>query len=265
MALTPSKILGSDPANKRAATDEVFMREVDDAVRASDLTNFWKTYGRWLLAAILLGLAAFAGWIYYQNDLRAQDERQGEEYITAIDKLNSGKPEDVKAAHVMLAKIAKAKQPAYRAMAQITEANILAATDLKKAAAAYGKVAQDATLPPPFRDLALLRQTTAEYDTLPPQQIIDRLKLLATPGHPMFGSAGEMTAIAYMQLGKDNMAGPIFAQIAKQKELPDSLRDRATQMAGSLGIDAVQLDEKKDKATGENSGTANASAKGDTK
>jgi hypothetical protein len=254
LALTPT----NDPANKRAATDEVFLREVDDAVRASDLTNFWKRYGRWLLGLIVLGLAAFGGWIFYQNQLRAENEKQGEEYIAAIDKLNAG---DEKGARAMLAKIAKVKQPAYRAMAQITEANILAETDLKKAAAAYGKVAGDATLPGPFRDLALLRQTTAEFDTLQPQQIVDRLKPMATPGHPMFGSAGEMTAIAYMNMGKDNLAGPIFAQIAKQKDLPESLRGRATQMAGSLGIDAVQLEEKKETA----SGATNAPAKGGTK
>ncbi len=254
MALTPE----NNNTNKRASTDEVFLREVDDAVRASDLTSFWKSYGRWLLLLLALGLAAFAGWIYYQNQLRSDNERQGEEYIAAIDKLQAG---DEKGANLMLAKIAKAKQPAYRAMAQITQANLMAQTDLPKAAAAYGKVASDSTLPSPFRDLALLRQTTAEYDTLKPQQIVDRLKTMATPGHPMFGSAGEMTAIAYMNMGKDNMAGPIFAQIAKQKDLPESLRGRATQMAGSLGIDAVQLDEKKDKA----SGADNAPAKGESK
>jgi hypothetical protein len=129
------------------------------------------------------------------------------------------------------------------------------------AIAAYAKIASDTGLPQPFRDMALIRQTMAEFDTLAPQQIIDRLKPLAVPGNPWFGSAGEMTAIAYMKLGKDNVAGPIFAQIAKQKDLPQSLRGRAVQMAGALGIDAVQLDENKNKA----SGVEDAAAKGETK
>nr|MBP6380260.1 hypothetical protein [Sphingorhabdus sp.] len=59
-----------------------------------------------------------------------------------------------------------------------------------------------------------------------------------------FGSAGEMTAISYMKMGKDNLAGPIFAQIAKQEDLPQTLRARAQQMAGALGVDTVQLDVK---------------------
>ena len=44
------------PTDKRAATDEAFLREVDDAVRAGDLAHFWKTYGRWLLLVVVLGL-----------------------------------------------------------------------------------------------------------------------------------------------------------------------------------------------------------------
>ena len=48
MALTPT--------DKRAGSDEAFLREVDDAVRASDLTGFWKRYGRWLLASGLYSL-----------------------------------------------------------------------------------------------------------------------------------------------------------------------------------------------------------------
>jgi len=104
-------------------------------------------------------------------------------------------------------------------------------------------------LPQTFRDLALIRQTRAEFDTLAPQAVVDRLKPLSTPGHAWFGSAGELTALAYIKMGKDNLAGPIFAQIAKQEGLPPSLRSRAQQMAGAMGIDTVQVDEKKNTAT----------------
>jgi hypothetical protein len=79
--------------------------------------------------------------------------------------------------------------------------------------------------------------------------VIDRLKPLATAGHPYFGSAGELTALAYIKMGKDNMAGPIFAQIAKQEDAPQTLRSRAQQMAGALGIDTVQLDANRDAAS----------------
>ncbi len=135
-------------------------------------------------------------------------------------------------------------------MAQMVEANLLGEDGkTKEAIAIYAKVAKDESLPQTFRDLALIRQTSAEFDTLPPQTVIDRLKPLATAGNPWFGSAGELTAISYMKLGKDNLAGPIFAQIAKQDGLPQTMRSRAQQMAGALGVDTVQVDEKRNAAT----------------
>jgi hypothetical protein len=81
--------LALTPTDKRAATDEAFLREVDDAVRAGDLENFWKRYGRWLVAAIVIGLAAFGGWIYWQNQQLAAAEKQGEQFILAVEKLQA--------------------------------------------------------------------------------------------------------------------------------------------------------------------------------
>jgi len=230
------------PTDRRDASDEAFLREVDDAVRAGDLADFWKRYGRWLLLALVVGLLAFGGWIYWQNQQRAAAELQGEKFVLAVEKLQGG---NVAAAKADLATMTKADQPGYRAMSQILLANIAAAEgDRKKAIADYARIAKDEGLPEAFRNLALIRQTTTEFETLAPQAVIDRLKPLAKPGTPWFGSAGEMTALAYMKMGKDDLAGPIFAQIAKQEDLPQTLRARAQQMAGALGVDTVQLDAK---------------------
>lgn len=249
MALTPT--------DKRAGSDEAFLREVDDAVRASDLTNFWTRYGRWLLALVVAGLLAFGGWIIYQNRLQAAADLQGEEFVDAMDKLRAG---DEEGARAKLATLAKVDQPGYRAMSQLVEANLLGEDgQTSKAIAIYSRVAADAELPQSFRDLALIRQTSAEFDMLPPQKVVDRLKPLSKPGNPWFGSAGELTAMAYLKMGKDNLAGPIFAQIAKQDGLPQSLRSRAQQMAGALGVDTVQVDEKRNAANA----PADTSAKGE--
>ena len=75
---------------------------------------------------------------------------------------------------------------------------------------------------------------------LNPQTVVDRLKPLATPGNPWFGSAGELVAMAYMKQGKEELAGPLFAAIAKDDDVPQTLRSRARQLAGLLGYDAVE-------------------------
>jgi hypothetical protein len=70
--------------------------------------------------------------------------------------------------------------------------------------------------------------------------VIQRLKPLAVSGNPWFGSAGEMVAIAYLKQQKPELAAPVFAAMAKDQQVPRSIRSRATQMAGALGVDAVQ-------------------------
>ena len=89
-------------------------------------------------------------------------------------------------------------------------------------------------------DLAQIRAVVARYDTMKPADVITKLKPLATPGNAYFGSAGELVAHAYLDQGKNAEAGALFAQIANDEKTPESLRSRARQMAGVLGVDAVK-------------------------
>ena len=72
-----------------------------------------------------------------------------------------------------------------------------------------------------------------------PEDVVVRLKPLAVPGNPWFGSAGELLGMAYLKQGHKDLAGPLFATIARDKDTPDSLRARIRQMAGLLGFDAI--------------------------
>ena len=110
--------------------------------------------------------------------------------------------------------------------------------DTKLAIATYKKVHDDSSLPDAYRDAALIRQTALQFDELDPQQVIAQLAPLAKPGNPWFGSAGEMTALALIKEGKSREAGQLFATLAKDKDLPDGVRNRSLQIAGSLGADA---------------------------
>src|SRR5262249_5892721 len=112
--------------------------------------------------------------------------------------------------------------------------------DQQGAVATLQQVSDDQSVAEPFRQLALVRRTAIEFDKLPPAQVIDRLKPLATPGNPWFGSAGEMVALAYLKQGNTKQAAPLFASLARDEDVPPSVRTRAVQMAGSLGVDATQ-------------------------
>jgi hypothetical protein len=217
---------------------EAFMREVDEAVRQDRLLTFWERYGRALLVVVVLGLAAFGGWLYWQHYSKTQSEAVSEQMDTVLTAAVGGGTPDAK----QLDALTKASQPGYRASALLTKAGAAARKgDAKSAIAVYSAMAADTGLDQPYRDLALIRQTALEYDGLKPQQVVDRLKPLAVEGAPWFGSAGELVAIAYMKMGKTDLAGPMFAALAKDANVPQSIRSRARQMAGVMGIDAVEI------------------------
>ena len=47
-----------------------------------------------------------------------------------------------------------------------------------------------------------------------------------------------MTALALIKQGKSGEAGQLFASLAKDKDVPQSIRERSIQISGSLGVDA---------------------------
>jgi hypothetical protein len=110
--------------------------------------------------------------------------------------------------------------------------------DRKAASDIFKQVAADDGLPQPFRDLATVRGTMTDFDTMKPDEVIARLKPLVEPGKPFYGTAGELTAMAMLAKGDRAGAGRMFATIAADKQVPQTIRDRAVQIAGSLGIDA---------------------------
>ena len=224
MALTPQN-------------SEAFMREVDEAVRQDQLLTFWQRYGRALAVLLVVGLAAFGGWLYWQHHSKTQSQAVSEQMDKLLTTAAGGGTPDAKEVDALT----KAGQPGYRASALLVKAGLAARKgDSKAAIAAYKALAADTSLDQPYRDLALIRQTTLEFDAIKPEQVVDRLKPLAVEGAPWFGSAGELVAIAYMKMRKPDLAGPLFAAMAKDENVPQSIRSRARQMAGLLGIDAVE-------------------------
>lgn len=222
-------------------SNEAFLREVDEELRRDQLTSFWQRWGKALIAAIVVGLAVLAGVLYWRHHQREAAGVEGEQLAEAYAKLGAG---DAGAAAKPLAALSQSKVDGYRASALFTQADIaLQKNDLKTAAAKFAAVAGDDGLAAPFRDLALVRQTAAEFDTLKPEVVIARLRGLAQPGNPWFGSAGELIAAAYIKQGRRDLAGQMFGRMAKDEGVPASIRQRAVQMAGVFGVDAVPSNE----------------------
>lgn len=222
MALTPQN-------------NEAFLREVDEQVRLDSATRFWKTWGRVVIGAVVAALVAFGAYLWWQNDRQAKAGVEGEQMSLALDDLGAGA---VPKAEGELKKLTSSTTSGYAATARLALAAVkLSKGDAKAAAADYGALAADTRFAQPYRDLALVRQVAAEYDTMKPETVVAKLKPLAVKGNPFFGSAGEMTAIAYMQMNKQREAGALFAGLASDESVPESIRARSVQLAGVMGVD----------------------------
>lgn len=214
------------------STEDSFIREVDEELRRDRLSGFWKSYGRWILAAIVLGLAALAGWLVWQEQRAKQSAAESEVFDEALRNASEGNEAGASAA---LAKLKTSSNDGYRASALLTEAALLIQKqNLDGAAKIYSQLAKDETIAQPWRDLALIRQTAVQYDRLAPDEVIARLSPLAVRDNAWFGSAGEMVAIAYLKKQRVQPAAKLFADIAADPKVPESIRGRARNMSASL-------------------------------
>jgi hypothetical protein len=217
-------------------TAESFVREVDENLRRDQMAERAKRYGGFVAGAVILFLLAVGGYLYWQHRQQLKAEAGTEQLATTLQDIGSDK---VATAPARLDSLRQSDIDGVRATAGLSRAALAVQQgDRKRAAAVYAEIAADDGLAQPFRDLATVRGTALEFDTLKPDDVIARLQPIATPGQPFFGSAGEMIGMALIAKGQKPAAAQLFAKIAADKGVPASLRARAVQVAGSLGLDA---------------------------
>lgn len=226
-------------ANTPANPDDAFLREVDEEYRRSELLGLWQRYGRIGIAALVLGLAALAGWLFWQERQAQAAGAAGQALTKAITQLEVG--EGARARPVLEA-MTRDGPGAYAGLARMVLANdALAGGDKAKARGLYEAIANDAEAPQPLRDAALVKAVRVGFDQLTPAEVVARLKPLAVPGNPWFGVAGELVAVAHVKAGKPEMAKPVLIAMVKDEQLSASLRTRAAQLAIAVGVDVAAL------------------------
>jgi len=180
-------------------------------------------------------LAASGGFIWWQQHQVKRSEGQVEQLAQVYKDVGNGQ---TSTAAPQLDELAKSGSIGVRASAMFARAVLaLQDNDTKSAVDIYRSIATDDDFPKAYRDAALVRQTAIEFDQLQPQDVISRLAPLTKAGEPWFGSAGELTALAMLKQGKQQEAGQLFAAIARDAGVPETIRTRAVQVAGSLGVD----------------------------
>jgi hypothetical protein len=217
-------------------SNDTFFQEVEENLRRDRVTDFFKSYGKWVAVAVVLCLAAIGGWIYWEEQQKRTSSDQSEKLHALLTDISTGKTQTVPQ---RVAELEKSHSDVIRASASLTDAAVALEKNNRSAAIAkYRELVNVEDVAQPFRDVATVRLTALEFDTIKPEEVIARLQPLAKAGNPWFGSAGEMTALALMKQNKNAEAGRLFAAIAADQQVPSSIRSRAVQVAGTLGVDA---------------------------
>lgn len=215
--------------------NEAFLREVDENLREDRAKEFARRYGKWLIGALVLFLAAVGAWLFWQNQQQKQAAKQSEELVGVFSDIGAGKTD---AAAKRLDALEGSGNDVVGALTRLTQAAIALESNNRTAALAEYRAIASGDAPEPYRNLALVRATALEFDSLKPEDVVARLEPLNKPGEPWFASAGEMTAMALLKQGRKEPAGKLFAAIAADNAAPASARSRAAQIAGTLGVDA---------------------------
>jgi hypothetical protein len=205
-----------------ADTDESIFREVDEEVRTEEYKKLWDRYGKFitgLVIAVVVGVAGFQGWKYYQTK---QAEDAAAVYFDALKKATDGKTEDAMAA------FAAVKHPGFGQLAKLQEAKLFADKgETEKAVAAYDAFAADPANDPALADLARIRAGYMLVDTSTPDQLLTRLGRFDKDGAVWRNQAREIFGLSAWRTKDMTMADRYMNAIYADAEAPAAIRQRA--------------------------------------
>lgn len=207
---------------------ESFIDEVTEEVRRDKLFALFRRYGWIAIVAVLLivGGASYKEWRSAQETAAAQ--ALGDQIMTALEA-------DDSAARVTALRGIDATGDAAALVALLTAGEAVNADDRDTAIAQLQTVVGDDTLPPVYRQLAVLKLVMAQGDSVPTQTRRASLEPLAVPGAPFRPLALEQLALLSAEEGDTKAAIAQLRQVIEDSEATAGLRQRATQLIVALG------------------------------
>jgi hypothetical protein len=206
-------------------TDESLIREVDEEVRQDEYKKFWDRHGSKLIALaalLVLGVAAFEGWTYFQ---RTQAETASVVYLDAVKKAADGKYEDA------LAALAAVKHPGFVELGRLQKAAIIAADgDVNKALAEYDAIIVDKSVDPVLADLARIRQGYLLVDKATPDELLTKLGMFDKDGNAWRHAAREIFGLVAFRVKDFTMADRYMNAIFADPDAPQAIKQRAQVM-----------------------------------
>lgn len=203
-----------------------FIDEVTEEVRRDRLFRLFRKYG-WIGVLIIVGLVVGTAWTEWSKSrAAARAEAFGDAVVDALDQ---GTPDERREA--LAAVPADAGQAALLGLIQASDP----AEDKAATLAALEKVANDASLTPAYRDLAVLRRVLVAGADLPLADRRAALDGIAGPGRPYRVLAEEQLGYLLIEEGRPDEAITALVALVQDQEASASLRARLGQVVTALG------------------------------
>lgn len=214
------------------AVADIF-REVDEEVRRDQASQYWKKYGRHVIAglvAVILGTSAYVGWKEYDKRQRIKDS---EAFLAALTLIQEGKAGEAKERFAALAGESAA---GYAMLSRFRAAALLGQSgDLRGAADAFDTIARDGSVDPLYARLADLYYVLYTIESGDPQELAGRLAPLLADDGPWRYSARELSAVLAIRTGDPEKARTEYTRLADDATAPPGIRARAAEMLRALG------------------------------
>ncbi len=205
--------------------------EVDEEVRREQLKKLWDNYSIYIIALMVLIVAAVGGWRGYQYMEAQKAAEAGAAFDKAVELSEQGKHADAEAAFTALA----AKAPSgYRTLARLRAAAELAAQDPKAAAKMYDEIAADRSVASAQQELAKIRAAALLLDSASYADMQQRLEPSTAKDATYRHSAREMLALSAWRNNDMTAARKWLDAIAEDGETPPGLRSRAEALQALL-------------------------------
>jgi hypothetical protein len=205
--------------------------EVDEEVRREQLKKLWEKYSIYIIAGMILIIAAVGGWRGYQYLEAKKAAEAGAAFDKAVELADANKHAEAEAAFADLV----AKAPfGYRTLSRLRLAAEIANRDAPAAAKMYDEIAADRSVGVADQDLARIRAAQLLLETASYPNMKERLGAAAAPGATFRHTARELLALSAWRANDAAAARQWLDMIANDGETPPSLRSRAEALQALL-------------------------------
>ena len=205
--------------------------EVDEEVRREQLKKLWDKYSIYIVAGLILIIAAVAGWRGYEYLEAKKAAEAGAAFDKAVELSDANKHAEAEAAFADLV----AKAPfGYRTLSRLRLAAEIANRDAQAAAKMYDEIAADRSVGVADQDLARIRAAQLLLESISYPTMKERLEAAAAPNATFRHTARELLALSAWRANDAAATRQWLDMIANDGETPPSLRSRAEALQALL-------------------------------